>query len=307
MPPSTRRDALAEPLLDPPEILKLMTLALAASNAPRPHEVHGHRAGDWPGAQIGQGLDFEESRPYAPSDSMRDMDWRSTARLGHAYVKTYREERQPIWVIVVDRGALMRFGTQKRLKVTQAARAAIWLGTQAMASAAAVSVVLWNAEQDDWLGPFHHRDQWLDAIDHVVAPTPPTELGALEPEMDKTRLRQLLERNPPGCRVFLLSDFLWHETSSSLAIAALAETNSLCCIRISDPVEREIINTSGTWLSSPRSGLSVALGSGALQWTQRANEAVANQREAQRVSIERLGGRLLDLCSTRESFEGLFE
>ncbi|MEY3572212.1 MAG: hypothetical protein RJA77_127 [Pseudomonadota bacterium] len=307
MHPSMRRDALAEPLLDPPEILKLMTLALAASSAPRLHEVHGHRAGDWPGTQIGQGLDFEESRPYAPSDAMRDMDWRSTARLGHAYVKTYREERQPICVVVVDRGALMRFGTQMRLKVTQAARAAIWIGTQAMASAAAVSVVLWNTEQDDWLGPFHHRDQWLNAIDHIVSPTPPIELGALEPENDKARLRHLLERNPAGCRLFLLSDFLWFDKDHSLAIAALAEANSLCCIRISDPIEREIINASGAWVSSPRSGLSIALGSGALQWVQSANRLVADQREVQRTSIERLGGRLLDLCSTRGSFEGFFE
>jgi len=36
-------------------------------------------AGDCPSAHLGQGLDYEEARPYQPGDDMRSMDWRSTA------------------------------------------------------------------------------------------------------------------------------------------------------------------------------------------------------------------------------------
>jgi uncharacterized protein (DUF58 family) len=87
-------------------------------------EVHDHHAGDWASRWLGRGLDFEESRLYSAGDDIRDMDWRTTARTGRAHLKIYREERQPLVHLVVDRGATMRFGTRRRLKVAQAARVA---------------------------------------------------------------------------------------------------------------------------------------------------------------------------------------
>lgn len=300
------KDTGTAPLLQQQEVYTLISQATSCIEPVAPEEVHGHRAGDWPGTRIGHGLDFEESRPYAPSDAMRDMDWRSTARLGHAYVKTYREERQPISVIVIDRGALMRFGTRKRLKIVQAARTAIWLGTQAIASAAAVSVVLWNPDQDDWLGPLHHRQGWLDNIDRIIQPAPPLVFNATEPERDKLRLRQLVERNPPGCRMFLITDFLWLGEAHHIFVAALAEAASLHCIRISDPLEREIVNTNGVTLTSPQQSFSCHLGARANNWAASANQIIDQVRGRQKSWVESLGVRFTDLCVTQDSlYEGI--
>ena len=33
------------------------------------------------------GIEFEESRPYAPGDDLRTLDWNATARLGEPFVK----------------------------------------------------------------------------------------------------------------------------------------------------------------------------------------------------------------------------
>jgi uncharacterized protein (DUF58 family) len=69
-------------------------------------------------------MDYDESRPYFPGDELRFMNWRVTARTGEPHMKVFREERKPSVFIVVDRRQNMCFGTRRRLKVSQAVRAA---------------------------------------------------------------------------------------------------------------------------------------------------------------------------------------
>jgi uncharacterized protein (DUF58 family) len=42
----------------------------------------------------GRGMEYDESRLYAPRDDPRNMDWRVTARTGKPYVKLFQEERE---------------------------------------------------------------------------------------------------------------------------------------------------------------------------------------------------------------------
>ena len=65
-----------------------------------------------------------KAAPTIAGDELRFMNWRATARTGEPHMKVFREERMPAVFIVVDRRQSMRFGTRKRLKVTQAVRAA---------------------------------------------------------------------------------------------------------------------------------------------------------------------------------------
>ncbi|MCL5059393.1 MAG: DUF58 domain-containing protein [Candidatus Thermoplasmatota archaeon] len=132
-------------------------------------EVHDHHAGDWASRWLGRGLDFEESRPYSPGDDIRDMDWRTTARTGRAHLKIYREERQPLVHLVVDRGATMRFGTRRRLKVAQAARVAAVLAFATAGRNGVIGATLWNA-QDETLPARHGRLAALGLIEQAAAP-----------------------------------------------------------------------------------------------------------------------------------------
>ena len=43
----------------------------------------------------GQGMEFEEVRPYVPGDDVRHIDWNVTARTGAPHIKEFREEREP--------------------------------------------------------------------------------------------------------------------------------------------------------------------------------------------------------------------
>lgn len=96
----------------------------------------------------GRGLNFEELREYWPSDDVRAIDWKVTARTGEPHVRVYTEERDRPALIVVDQRISMFFGTRHAMKSTTAAEAA------ALAAFAVLN-------QDDRVGGIVVRDDGL--------------------------------------------------------------------------------------------------------------------------------------------------
>lgn len=229
-----------QPLLTPAEIAALAAQAEFLARLPQRREVHDHHAGDWPSARLGRGLDFEESRPYAPGDDVRDMDWRTSARLSHPYVKTYREERQPMLHLALDRGPAMRFGTRRRLKAAQAARLAVLAAFAAAARNAAVSATVW--EEPDRELPARHGRPGALAIARAAA----ADVGspaALQPERHPNhpaRLNRLAAELPRGARLLLLTDLAWLTPACARPLALLGERCDVTVLHIIDPLERTL-------------------------------------------------------------------
>ncbi len=222
------------------EIAGLAQEAALLAEAQAAREVHDHHAGDWSSPWLGHGLDFEESRLYVAGDDIRDMDWRTTARTGRAYLKSYREERQPTVHLVIDREASMRFGTRRRLKVTQAVRAAALLGFAAADHNAAIGGTLWD-RGDLTLPPMHGRNGALALIEAAARPCPPLPDAAVTESVSyRDRLLALDAALPRGTELVLLSDFAWLREEHEPLLARLAERTDLLAIQLSDPAERSL-------------------------------------------------------------------
>ncbi len=203
-------------------------------------EVHDHHAGDWASRWLGRGLDFEESRLYSPGDDIRDMDWRTTARTGRPHLKIYREERQPLVHLVVDRGATMRFGTRRRLKVAQAVRVAAVLAFAAAGHNGVTGATLWNA-QDETLPARHGHLAALGLIEQAAAPCPPlTDLAPTDALHHADRLAALEASLPRGARLVLISDFAWLADVHEAQLARLAARCDVWAIQVVDAAERAL-------------------------------------------------------------------
>ncbi|WP_110685889.1 DUF58 domain-containing protein [Salinicola aestuarinus] len=81
----------------------------------------------------GRGLDFLELRGYLPSDDVRNIDWRVTARTGEPHVRVFTEERDRPALIVVDQRMSMFFGSRHAMKSVTAAEAAALLAFAVLA------------------------------------------------------------------------------------------------------------------------------------------------------------------------------
>lgn len=177
--------------------------------------VDQHLAGSHGSPFKGQGIEFEETRPYQAGDDVHAIDWRVTARSGRPFVKLFREERQATIYLIIDGSgsvAAPPFGPSPWDRICELAGV---LAIVASADENRVGMLLFS-----------------DRVVHAVPPAGGTEHAvrilrdavAWQPAGGETNLRLPLERlvrtERRRCTAIILSDFLAAGYERALRIAA---------------------------------------------------------------------------------------
>lgn len=195
--------------------------------------VSERMAGEYHSVFKGQGIEFEEVRPYALGDDIRSIDWNVTARAGAPHVKRYREEREMTVFFVVDLSGSCHFGTRGAFKSDRMAEICAVLALSAIANNDRVGMLLATDRFEQIVPPRKGRRHVLRMVREVLAHRAEgvgTDLtGALE------HLRHLLHRRAV---VFLFSDFL--ADSYERPLSMVARRHDLIPVIVEDPMEREL-------------------------------------------------------------------
>lgn len=177
------------------------------------HLVDELLAGQYHSAFKGQGIEFEEVRPYAVTDDVRSIDWKVTARAGTPYVKLYREERELSLSLLVDVSGSMDFGALGARKRDVAAEVAALLAFAALRNNDKIGLMLFS-----------------EAVEHIVKPRAGTrhvlrvirDLIAHQARLQRTNLRSVLDHFNAATKrrsvVFVISDFLANDYESALRV-----------------------------------------------------------------------------------------
>lgn len=150
----------------------------------------------------GQGIEFEEVRPYQPGDEVRAIDWNVTARTGEPFVKSYREERQLTIHLVVDTALEMDFATFGETKRDAAAQISALIAFVAIRNQDRVGLTFFGQEPGFHLGAGRQSRHVLRLVREIqAAPTTPgpSSLQAALEGQEATLKRRAM--------VFLISDF----------------------------------------------------------------------------------------------------
>ncbi len=233
------RADLAQPLLDDLEITTLLRLGKTPRHCATDNDSEHTLSGDRPSRFRGIGTDYEESRLYVPGDDLRHLNWRHLARTAQAYTKLFLDERRPGAFHVVDRRAGMRFGTHRRLKVTQAARATIVRAAAAHHQGMPVGGLIINPETTPtarWIALGMGTS--LHALVEAVRAPCPTFEGA-QPRLGSL-LRHLFVVLPYGSQLDLFSDFHDLDTDDRPVLLALATHHRVRAFLIHDPAETRL-------------------------------------------------------------------
>lgn len=245
---SITHDVVNDPLLNKSEIVDLLYRTQQyQTQMMNQYEIAHRRMGDAHSKYRGHGLDYEESRPYQHGDELRNMNWRLSARTGEMMMKVYREERRPGVFIMLDRRAAMRFGTRRRLKVTQAARAATVAAFDALQHNMTVSSVLLD-NIVNWREDSYTEKAVFDLVNAMVKPCPPlTRMRKNRDDINKKNepgigdvLAKLCVVLTPGTIVYLFSDFIDLDETHRSHLMQLASQHDVKAIQILDPAEQSL-------------------------------------------------------------------
>ena len=126
-------------------------------------------AGQYLSVFKGQGMEFEEVRPYVPGDDVRTIDWNVTARTGAPYVKRYQEERELTVLLVVDISASQDFGSKDRSKRQAAVELSALLAFSAIHNDDKVGLLLFHGGVEAYIPPRKGQKHALRVVREVLA------------------------------------------------------------------------------------------------------------------------------------------
>src|SRR5271169_2767916 len=133
------------------------------------HLVNDVFAGEYHSVFKGRGMEFQEVREYEPGDDVRSIDWNVTARLGHPFVKKFREERELTVMLVVDVSASGQFGSVRQTKNELAAELAAVLAFSAIRNNDKVGLIMFTDQIEKYVPPKKGRGHVLRVVREILA------------------------------------------------------------------------------------------------------------------------------------------
>lgn len=218
--------------------IRLLTLRLVSEEL----------SGEYHSSFKGQGIEFDEVRPYEPGDDVRSIDWNVTARTGVPHVKRYSEERELTVVFLVDVSGSQGCGSALRTKAELSALVTSILALAATENGDNVGLLDFADDIVKYVPPRRGRTAVMRLVRDVLADgesgSGRTDIAAVLKRFGSLQRRRAL--------VFLISDFLDKGFSHELRVAA--RRHDLVAVSISDPAERRLPDAGLVELADPETG-----------------------------------------------------
>jgi len=207
-------------------------------------------AGDYHSTFKGQGVEFDEVRPYSVGDDVRSIDWNVTARTGMPYIKRFSEERELTILFLVDVSGSQSYGSAGRSKAELAAEVTALLALTAIRNQDKIGLVLFSDKIVKYIPPRKGRDSVMRLVREVLAAEDDAEggtdiAGALK-FLNGVQKRRAV--------VFLVSDFLQSGEAFSKMVRTTARHHDMICVPVTDPAESALPDVGLVELEDPETG-----------------------------------------------------
>ena len=242
------------------------------------HLVDEQLSGEYHSSFKGQGIEFDEVRPYVIGDDVRAIDWNVTARTGVPHIKRYAEERELTVVFLVDVSGSLSCGSARRTKSELAALVTSLLAMAATENGDNVGLLNFSDKVEKFIPPRRGRTAVMRLVRDVLAAEDTgaggTDIAAALRHFNNIQKRRAL--------VFLVSDFLDEGFSHELRVAA--RRHDLVAVSIADPCETALPDAGLVEVADPETGDIVLVDTSSSAVRRSFGEAAA----AARASLSRL-------------------
>ena len=246
-------------------------------------------SGDYHSTFKGQGVEFDEVRPYIAGDDVRTIDWNVTARTGVPYIKRFSEERELTILFMVDVSGSQSYGSVRRSKAELAAEVTALLALTAIRNQDKIGLILFSDKIVKYIPPRKGRDSVMRLVREVLAAEDDaeggTDIGAALKFLNGVQKRRAV--------VFLVSDFMRSAASDGdrqqsmpafeRLLRATAQHHDMVCVPVSDPAEANLPNVGLVEMEDPETGDLVLVDTASASVRRAfAEKAVAEQEELKR-------------------------
>ncbi|MBQ5530844.1 MAG: DUF58 domain-containing protein [Kiritimatiellae bacterium] len=243
----------------------------------------------------GQGVEFDEVRPYEPGDDVRTIDWNVTARTGTPFIKRYSEERELTILFAVDVSGSQGYGSGGRTKADLAAEATALLALTAIRNQDKVGLVLFSDRIVKYIPPRKGRDSVMRLAREVLAASDGanggTDIAGALKFINGVQKRRAV--------VFLVSDFMAAPESFERRLLATARRHDVVCATVSDPAESELPAAGLVEVEDPETGETAIVDTSSPAVRRAFGEKAAEEREALERFFAKSGMDSISLCTDR--------
>ena len=211
------------------------------------HLIDDRLTGDYHSVFKGQGVEFDEVRPYVPGDDIRAIDCNVTARTGSPHVKRFSEERELTVIFLVDVSGSQIFGSGSRSKSELAAELTCLLAMTAIRNQDKIGLILFSDRILKSIPPRKGRTAVMRLVREVLAADETregTDIAAALRFLNNVQKRKAV--------VFLVSDF--QDANYEKELRVTARRHDVIACPISDPCEFTLPNVGLIELQDPESG-----------------------------------------------------
>ena len=242
---------------------------------------------------LGRGMEYEESRKYAPGDDARTIDWRVTARTGIAHTKVFQEDRQRAVYLVVDMTSSMHFGTRGAFKSVVAAEAASLIAWAAFEQGDLISTIGISDSGVRRNRPASVAGVLLRQFDMLSAMSRETTDAVDLRDGIGEALSAVVRQVRAGDMTVVISDFSKLSDTVVSAVEYLSRRRLLTLVWIQDRVEREALPTGSYPVTDGTSFSTLHLSSRVRR--ENLQRALDNRNQRTEDAVRRLGVPVIQL------------
>ncbi|MDO4528752.1 MAG: DUF58 domain-containing protein [bacterium] len=251
-------------------------------------------SGDYHSVFKGQGVEFDESRPYQPGDDVRKIDWNVTARTGIPHVKRFNEERELTILFVVDVSGSQSFGSEGHSKAMRAAEITALLAMTALQNQDKVGLILFSDRIVKMLPPRKGRTAVQRLVREVLA-TEETREGT----DIKAAIRTISATQHRKAVIFFVSDF--RDNDFEREFSMLARRHDVIACSITDPAEQTLPNVGLVELFDPETHETILVDTSSKAIRKAFAEAEVRRMETLQKRFIQMGADVLNI-STKEPY-----
>ena len=187
-------------------------------------------AGEYHSAFKGQGLEFDEVRPYQYGDDVRSIDWNVTAKTGETFIKQFREEREQTLFVLFDVSGSGDFGPAEENKRLIGMEIASILAFAALKNNDKFGLATFSDRIEQYYKPNKGRKHILKIVRGVLSHTNRSEQTSIKFALDF--IKNTLKRRSI---LLIISDFLDQDYEQSLV--QLSRKHEVILMRLFHPNE----------------------------------------------------------------------